>query len=164
MWLLQRKYAQRICTNAWSFKICSVRQEFSRFGQNFRFVLGGLSRCFNCSIPRVRFASYHPTRETLKRARLCILLSPQLSLSHPHQSKSCSFRFVQYTALACDAHGARDLLGQLSLDKTFFVWTKLSFCCCPPKQNASFVQRERKKVLKDFKRLYEKDFMNTIWW
>jgi hypothetical protein len=26
--------------------------------------------------PRVRFASYHPTRETLKRARLCTLLSP----------------------------------------------------------------------------------------
>jgi hypothetical protein len=25
------------------------------FGQNFRFVLGGLSRCFNCSIPRARF-------------------------------------------------------------------------------------------------------------
>ncbi len=66
------------------------------FGQNFRFVLGGLSRCFNCSIPRVRFASYHPTRETLKRARLCTLLSLQLSLSHPHQSKSFSFRFIQY--------------------------------------------------------------------
>ncbi len=51
------------------------------FGQNFRFVLGGLSRCFNCSIPRARFASYHHTRETLKRARSCTLLSPQLSLS-----------------------------------------------------------------------------------
>ncbi len=45
------------------------------FGQNFRFVLGGLSRCFNCSIPRARFASYHHTRETLKRARSCTLLS-----------------------------------------------------------------------------------------
>ncbi len=55
------------------------------FGQNFRFVLGGLSRCFNCSIPRARFTSYHHTRETLKRARLCTLHSPQLSLSLSRQ-------------------------------------------------------------------------------
>jgi hypothetical protein len=41
---------------------------------------------------RARFASYHHRRETLKRARLCTLLS----LSHPHQSKSFSFRFIQY--------------------------------------------------------------------
>ncbi len=73
-----------------------VKAPHALFGQNFRIVLGGLSRCFNCSIPRVRFASYHPTRETLKRARLCTLLSPQLSLSHPRQSKSFSFRFIQY--------------------------------------------------------------------
>ena len=55
------------------------------FGQNFRFVLGGLSRCFNCSIPHVRFASYHHTRETLKRVLFCAHFSlhnsPQLSLA-----------------------------------------------------------------------------------
>ncbi len=108
------------------------------FGQNFRFVLGGLSRCFNCSIPRVRFTSYHHTRETPKRARSCTLLSPQLSLSLIFTSQSLlAFVFYSisalsylprqgppsldvpnphcYTALACDAHGARDLLDQLSL-------------------------------------------------
>ena len=63
------------------------------FGQNFRLVLGGLSRCFNClsrcfncSIPRARFASYHHTRETLKRDSLCTLLSPETSLSHTRTS------------------------------------------------------------------------------
>ena len=58
------------------------------FGQNFRFVLGGLSRCFNCSIPLARFASYHHTRETLKRALFVhTSLSMILSLSLSLQSK-----------------------------------------------------------------------------
>jgi hypothetical protein len=71
------------------------------FGQNFRFVLGGLSRCFNCSIPRARFASYHHTRETLKRARSCTLLSPQLSLSLTFTSQSLlAFVFYSISALS----------------------------------------------------------------
>jgi hypothetical protein len=57
------------------------------FGQNFRFVLGGLSHCFNCSIPRARFASYHHTRETLKR-----LVRAQSSL---HNSLYLSFSQVK---------------------------------------------------------------------
>jgi hypothetical protein len=32
----------------------------THFGQNFRWVLGRLSRCFNCSIPRPRFTSRRP--------------------------------------------------------------------------------------------------------
>ncbi len=73
----------------------------SLFGQNFRFVLGGLSLCFNCSIPRVRFASYHHTRETLKRARSCTLLSPQLSLSLIFTSQSLlAFVFYSISALS----------------------------------------------------------------
>ncbi len=82
--------------------VCSL----SFFGQNFRFslcfsldktfvlpkrkfwspktVLGDLSRCFNCSIPLARFASYHHTRETLKRVlfvhtSLSMILSLSLS-------------------------------------------------------------------------------------
>jgi len=71
------------------------------FGQNFRFVLGGLSRCFNCSIPRARFARYHHTRETLKSARLCTLLSPQLSLALSPASQSLlSFVFYSISALS----------------------------------------------------------------
>ncbi len=67
------------------------------FGQNFRFVLGGLSLCFNCSIPRARFASHHHTRETLKRlVRAHSSLHRSLSLSLSHQSKFLSFRFLKY--------------------------------------------------------------------
>ena len=69
------------------------------FGQNFRFVLGGLSRCFNCSIPRARFTSYHHTRETLKRARSCTLLSLQLSLSLIFTSQSL-LAFVFYSIIS----------------------------------------------------------------
>ena len=45
--------------------------------------MGGLSRCFNCSIPLARFASYHHTRETLKRGFVCahFSLHDPLSLS-----------------------------------------------------------------------------------
>jgi hypothetical protein len=51
------------------------------FWTKLGFVLGGLSLCFNCSIPRARFASYHHIRETLKRVCLYTLLSLHLSLS-----------------------------------------------------------------------------------
>jgi hypothetical protein len=69
------------------------------FGQNFRFVLGDLSRCFNCSIPRARFASYHHTRKTLKRTLFVhtSLSMTSLSLSLSLQSKCFSFRFLQYS-------------------------------------------------------------------
>ena len=60
-----------------------IRVYLLLLGQNFRFVLGGLSRCFNCSIPLARFASYHHTRETLKRGFVCahFSLHDPLSLS-----------------------------------------------------------------------------------
>jgi hypothetical protein len=103
-----------------------------------RFVLGDLSHCFNCSIPRVRFASYHHTREPLKRTRSCTLLSPQLSLSLTFTSQNL-LAFVLYSisslsylprtrtsaprrsqttllyCSSCDVHDTRDLLDQLSL-------------------------------------------------
>jgi hypothetical protein len=74
---------------------------FTFFGQNFRFVLGGLSRCFNCSIPRPRFASYHHTRETLQRVRLCTLLSPQFSLSLSQGQSLLPFVFNSNISLSC---------------------------------------------------------------
>jgi hypothetical protein len=46
------------------FGIFFLRLEENTPNVNFRSVLGDFSRCFNCSIPRARFASYHHTRET----------------------------------------------------------------------------------------------------
>ena len=47
------------------------------------------------------FVSYHPTRETLKRARSCTLLSPQLSLSLTFTSQSLlAFVFYSISALS----------------------------------------------------------------
>jgi hypothetical protein len=47
------------------------------------------------------FASYHHTRETLKRARSCTLLSPQLSLSLTFTSQSLlAFVFYSISALS----------------------------------------------------------------
>ena len=55
------------------------KSSFKRlFGQNFRFVLGGLSHCFKFQLFHTpwKFGSYHHTRETLKRVCLYTLLSP----------------------------------------------------------------------------------------
>ena len=66
------------------------------FGQNFRFFEGGVITLFHCSLPRVRFASYHHTRETLKRVCLCTLLSPQLSTGLSRKTQVFNFRFLRY--------------------------------------------------------------------
>ncbi len=43
------KYVVVKCDQMQDGRVCI----FALFGQNFLFVLGGLSRCFNCSIPRL---------------------------------------------------------------------------------------------------------------
>jgi len=109
------------------------------FGQNFRFVLGGLSRCFNCSIPRARFASYHHTRETLKRACSCTLLSLQLSLSLIFTSQSL-LAFVFYSISAISylprARTSAPRRSQATLLYCFSLWCSRSSRFVRPTQSS----------------------------
>jgi hypothetical protein len=66
---------------------CVVQSKVQSQLQNFRFVLGGLSRCFNCSIPRAS-SKVIITPENSKKGCLCTLLPPQLSLSPSLASQS----------------------------------------------------------------------------
>jgi hypothetical protein len=122
---------------------------FSLFGQNFRFVLGGLSRCSTVPYPVQGWQVIITSEKTLKGV---LFVQTSLTTTLSRKTEVFSFRFLRQSVLliiylgqepvpldasrprvilhlAGDAHDAQDLLDQLSR-MAWRVYSSSECCAC----------------------------------